>query len=458
MTAMLKRFKITWRFYEAALLGLIFIAGGVGFVSAAAAEAYRQGQDPRLLIAPALIPVAIIGLCFIIPHTALSLRKVSFDQLMLPITALIFCIGMTMIWRLRGSDGILQQITRGLVPGMLICTVLVSWSPLIDYVRRYAVAIGLAGLGLLFLTGLFGVQDETGARLALKLGPLPSVQTSEMIKIALIIFMAWYIDREGRAAEGRAMNFLWFRLPSVRYIAPAAMFIGAATLALVAMSDFGAVPILGALFIAMLFAGFDTRIFITITVFGLVMGVIVGLVLAQTWDLPATIQYRYLAFQNPWSTQMMPNGYTIAEGPGYQIQQALYAVIAGGVTGTGLGMGNPTFIPLAHSDFILAAIIEEMGSAVGIALLVLYAILVLRIFRVVLLLPRGQVFERMLLIGIGVHLFTQAFIMAGGTFDLFPLTGVTLPFLSMGGVSLMVNLIEIGFALTLMQRIDKRPA
>lgn len=454
---MLQRLKITRRFYEAALLTVIFLIGGVGFVSVAVAEAYQQRTNPWTVIVPSLIPVVIIGLCFSILHIALSLRKITFDQLILPVTALLFTIGVTMIWRLRGIEGILQHITRGLVPGVIICTALIVWAPLVEWVRRFAVPIGLTGLGLIFLTGLFGVQDDTGARLALKLGPLPSVQTSELIKIALIIFMAWYIDREGRAAEGRAMNFLWFRLPSLRYIAPAALFVGAATMALVAMSDFGAVPILGVLFVAMLFTGFETRIFMTIVVFGLVMGLFVSLVLSQTWQLPATIQYRYLAFQNPWSTQMMSNGYTIADGPGYQIQQALYAVIAGGVTGSGLGLGSPTFIPLAHSDFIMAAIIEEMGSAVGIALLALYAVLVMRIFRVVLLLPRGQVFERMLLVGISVHLFTQVFIMAGGTFNLFPLTGVTLPFLSMGGVSLMVNLIEIGIVLALMQRVERRP-
>lgn len=150
----------------------------------------------------------------------------------------------------------------------------------------------------------------------------------------------------------------------------------------------------------------------------------------------------------------MPNGYSISEGPGYQIQQAVYAVIAGGVTGSGLGLGSPTFIPLAHSDFILAAIMEEMGSAIGIAVLVLYAILVLRIFRVVLLLPRAQVFERLMLIGIGVHFFIQAFIMAAGTLDLMPLTGVTMPFLSLGGVSIMVNLIEVGLVLVIMQRVQ----
>ena len=186
------------------------------------------------------------------------------------------------------------------------------------------------------------------------------------------------------------------------------------------------------------------------------MGLLVGLVLSQTWHIPGTIRYRYEAFKNPWSVAMMPNGLTIAEGPGYQIQQAVYAVIAGGVTGSGLGLGSPNFIPLAHSDFILAAITEEMGSAVAIAILILYAVLVLRIFRIVLLLPRGQLFERLLLIGIGVHFFAQAFIMAGGTMNLIPLTGVTLPFLALGGIALLVNLTEIGVALALMQRVERQ--
>lgn len=452
------RFQVFWRFREAFFLLLVFLTAAVGFVSVSAAALYRDGLDPSPAVRPALIPVLVIAAAFAVPHVVLSLRKVSFDQTILPITALLFSIGAMMIWRLRGMDGILQQITRGLLPGLIIAAVLIAYPPLMERIRRWAVPIGLIGLLLLFLTGVFGVQDETGARLSIKLGPLPSIQTSELIKVALIIFLAWYIEREGRAAEARALSLLWFRLPALRYITPAALFVGAATLALVAMSDFGAVLILGALFIAMLFVGFETRIFFTIAALGLAMGLLVGLVLTQTWDIPSTIQYRYLAFRNPWSDMLMPNGLTISEGPGYQIQQAIYAIVAGGVTGSGLGLGSPTFIPLAHSDFILAAIMEEMGSAIGVAALVLYAVLVLRIFRVALLLPRQQLFERLLLVGIGVHFFTQVFIMAGGVLNLIPLTGVTMPFLSLGGVSLMVNLIEVGMALALMQRIERTAA
>lgn len=450
---MMQNATFRWRFTEMGLLVLVILIAAVGFMTVSAADQVRQGADPNAALLPALIPVFGIAVAFLGLHILLSVRKVQVDQMILPVTALIFVIGAAEIWRLRGESGMVQQLGRGLLPGVVISAALIAWRPLVEYMRRYAVFIGLGGLFLLFLTGMFGAVDETGARLSLRLGPL-SMQTSELIKIALIVFLAWYIEREGRAAEGRARKVLFFRLPAPRYIAPAAMFVGAATLALVKMSDFGAVLILGALFVAMLFTGFETRIFLTITALGLAMGLFVGLILSQTWHVPSTIYYRYLAFRNPWSVQMMPNGYTIAEGPGYQIQQALYAVIAGGATGTGLGLGSPYFVPLAQSDFIMAAIIEEMGSAVGIALLVLYAVLVMRIFRVVLMLPRGQVFERLVLIGIGVHFFTQAFVMAGGTLNLIPLTGVTMPFLSLGGVALMVNLSEVGIVLALMQRVQ----
>jgi cell division protein FtsW (lipid II flippase) len=444
--------KIHWRFQEALLLLVAFLIAGIGFYSVSAAALYRQALPPGSALKTIILPLIAIVLVFTILHVILSIKKVVFEQTILPITALLFILGMTMIWRLRGEDGVFQQITRGLLPGFLVVCAFLLRPTLLEKIRRWAVFIGLGGLFLLFLTGILGVKDETGARLALGLGPL-SVQTSEIIKVALIIFLAWYIEREGRAAEGRAHTLLWFRLPALHYLTPAAAFVGAATLALVAMSDFGAVIILGSLFITMLFIGFEPRIFITIAALGLGMALLVGLVLSQFWTIPATIQYRYLAFRNPWSSQLMPNGYTVAEGPGYQIQQSVYALIAGGVSGAGLGLGSPTFIPLAHSDFILAAIFEEMGSAVGFAILMLYAILILRIIRLVLLIPSTQVFERLLLSGIGVHFFTQVFIMAGGTFDLIPLTGVTLPFLSLGGVSLLVNLVEIGFILALIQRV-----
>ena len=139
-----------------------------------------------------------------------------------------------------------------------------------------------------------------------------------------------------------------------------------------------------------------------------------------TWRIPAVMQIRFIAFVNPWSTaELVVNGrhlgITISQGPGYQIQQSLYAVIAGGLGGTGLGFGSPEYVPLAQSDFIFAALLEEMGAVVGFAVLALFAILLFRLLRLAVLLPREQTFERMLLTGIAFHLFIQMFIMVGGT-------------------------------------------
>jgi len=435
----------------------------LGFGLVWGAQQVQAGEGSLAGLPVALFSaLAAVGL-WIAFHLALRWRGMRGEQVFLPVIVLIFSLGLIVIFRLRGEAGAWQQITRGLLPGLLIGGAFALRPGWVDWMRQRAVPISILGLMLALATAAFGVQDESGARLSLKLGPLPAIQTSEWIKLALLIFLAWFVDREGEVVEGRARVFLGrLRIPPVRYFIPGALFVGVATLALVAMSDYGAVLILGTLFVAMLYAGFQTRLFGTIAVIGLALAVLVGVALALTWDVPAVIQTRFLAFLNPWSTAEVvidgrPTGLTISEGPGYQIQQAVYAAASGGLTGTGLGYGHPEFIPLAASDFIFAALLEEMGAIVGIALLALYAILLLRILRIAVLLPREQVFERLLLVGIGVHFFTQVFVMVGGTLNLIPLTGVTIPFLSLGGSALLTNLFEAGLVLALAQRLEASP-
>jgi len=448
---------------ESAALLMTLVILGLGFVLVTAAGNLRAGRPLDTSLLPALLPPLVTGLTLLGLHMLLLWRGVAVEQVLLPAVAVIFALGLIIIWRLRGDEGAWQQITRGWLPGALLSAVLIARPRWMEYIRKSAVWISGVGLFLTALTALFGAVDETGARLALKLGPLPAIQTSEILKVSLIIFLAWYIDREGAAAEGRAITlFGRLRLPAVRYFMPGALFVGMASLALVRMSDYGAVLILGLLFVAMLYAGFETRTFLTVAAIGAGFAVLAGLVIATTWELPATIQNRYLAFMNPWSSAPLlingqPTGLTIAEGPGYQIQQAVYAIIAGGVTGAGLGFGVPQFVPLAHSDFIFAAILEEMGGGIGLAILTLYGVILLRLFRIAILLPHNQVFERLLLTGIGVHFFAQVMVMVGGTLNLMPLTGVTLPFLSLGGMAVLVNLLEVGLALALAQRLEVRP-
>lgn len=405
-----------------------------------------------------IVPGLVVGGLFFV-HALLIRVASKQEQFIWPITGFLVSIGLILIWRLRGPDAIWQQLTRGWIPGLVLVTILIAKPTIIEQIRRrWAFYIGGFGLLLILLTAFLGTPDESGARLSLKIGPLPAIQTTEFVKLALIIFLAWYIERVGEAAEGRARVFGFLRLPALKYFVPGLLFVFLATLALVKMSDYGAVPILAGLFVVMFYTGFQGRTFLTTALIGLALSLIVGVVLAVVWEPPATIQERVLAFQDPWSEEEVvingqPTGVTVSEGPGYQTQQSIYAIIAGGISGTGLGYGTPYYVPLAHSDYIFAAVVEEMGMAIGLAILAFFAILFLRMLRMAVVLPSGYVFERLLVVGITVHLVFQIAIMIGGTINLIPPTGVTVPFLSLGGAALLVNLMEVGLVMALASRL-----
>lgn len=464
----------TLRIYEFGLLllvGLIFAFGlflaGAGLQASVSAPLSQGPSSPvvgeggggdRGLIG-LFLPVLYLLVGLMLLHFVLIFRQARGEQIILPLVGLLMALGLTMIYRLVGLDGVWQQLTRGFTPGLLVALAFAAWPGLVERLRRLAVPASLVGLALPFMTALFGEVDDTGVRLSLKLGPLPAIQTSELIKLALILFLAWYIEHQARRVEGQARPILgWLRLPPLGYFVPGALFTALGALALVAMSDYGAVIILAFIFVAMLYAGFETRTFFTVAAIGAGLAMIVGLLLALTWEVPDLIRYRFIAYQDPWSTEIiildgMPTETTVSQGPGYQIQQALYAVAAGGVGGTGLGFGTPDYIPLAYSDFIFAAVLEEMGGATGFAILAAFAIVLARLLRLAALLPPGQIFERLLLVGVTAHLFIQVFYMVGGTLNLVPVTGITVPFLSLGGTSVLINLTEIGIALGLLQRV-----
>ncbi len=443
---------------EAILLIFVFLTAVLGFGLLAIGMQVAREQSPFAGLPAAVLPPLVIGITAFGLHSLLRYRRTNAEQLILPIVALLLTIGLLMIWRLRGPDGFWQQTLRGLVPGAILMAAFILKPDLLDSLRRAAPLLIVVGVALPILTALFGEVDESGARLALKLGGLPAIQPSEIIKLTMIIFLAWYIDRQGRRVEGRARPFLgWLRLPGLQNFIPGLLVVVLATLALIEMSDFGAVLILGMIFIGMLFVGFETRIFLSVALIGVCLAAVVALVLSVYWDVPNVIRQRFMAFQDPWSEEMIvvdgrPTGITISEGPGYQIQQSINSIVAGGLSGTGLGFGKPEYVPLAHSDFIFAAIVEELGTIIALAVLFLFMLLLMRIMRTSLLLPNGQIFERVLLMGICIHIFVQAFVMVGGTINLLPLTGITIPFLSQGGMALLVNLLEIGIVLAIVQR------
>jgi hypothetical protein len=136
-------------------------------------------------------------------------RRLQGEQIILPIVFLLLTFGLLMIWRLRGPDGFWQQVSRGLLPGLVVVSVLILRPRLVERTRRLAIPIAIVGLLLPIAAVFFGEVDESGARLALKLGPIPAIQPSELIKLSLVIFLG-FIDREeieGSTALG------WLRLP-----------------------------------------------------------------------------------------------------------------------------------------------------------------------------------------------------------------------------------------------------
>lgn len=145
------------------------------------------------------------------------------------------------------------------------------------------------------------------------------------------------------------------------------------------------------------------------------------------------MKIRVITWLNPW-------GYI--DGKGYQITQSLFAISEGGFFGTGLGLGHPYFIPHADTDFIFSAICEEMGLFTGIGIIMLFLILVYRGFKIAL--RQGNKFYRILALGISVLFGIQSFVILGGVLKVIPLTGITLPFISYGGSSILSSFIALG--------------
>ena len=235
------RLPLAARKTEALLLLAIFGAAGLGFLLTSLDLAVRYGQPLWAAALPALIPPVLLAILFGGLHLVLRSRRAQMEQLLLPVVALLSAIGLVMIWRLRGDSGVYQQLLRGFLPGAAVIGLFILRPQWVERIRRWTLPISALGLALALATAFFGVVDETGARLALKLGPLPAIQTSEILKLALIIFLAQYIASEAEKAQARGSPVLgWLRLPAARYVAPGLLFVAMATLALVVRC-----PILG---------------------------------------------------------------------------------------------------------------------------------------------------------------------------------------------------------------------
>lgn len=344
--------------------------------------------------------------------STMILRKISkSDVILLMIVNMLFSIGVAIIYRLDPALGKrqLQYYLFGLL--MFFVTYLIlrsnqSWHKLSKVYFGISV--------LLFLVTLVFGSYLGGAKNWIFIGNI-SIQPSEFIKVPLAFYIASFYTHYNEYAK---KPFGKYYMNLVVYI-----FIGFLFL----QKDLGTALIFFGTMILSQFVYDKDRKLIILNMLAMILGSIVA------YFLFSHVRVRVATWKDPWSD---------IDVTGYQITQALFAMASGGLFGSGIGLGRPDYIPVAESDFIFSAICEEMGIFMGIAVVLLFMILVYRAIKISLI--QKDKFYSILAFVIGILFALQTFIILGGVLKLIPLTGVTLPFISQGGSSMIAGFILLG--------------
>lgn len=345
------------------------------------------------------------------------------DPVLLPLAVFLASIGLTLILRLR-PDLFVQQ-AMWLAAGLLAFIITAISFRQAENIAKYKYICGITGIVLLLITITLGV-DIGGNKNWIILGPL-RVQPSEFAKLLIIVFLAAYLSERRQLLTYATRHYGPVTLPHPRFIAPL-MALWALTMAmLIIQRDLGS---------ALLY--FGTTVIMTYMASGKWEYVVLALGLfftgsAVCYYLFPHVQVRIDIWLNPWADP---------SGRSYQIVQSLFALGSGGILGSGLTFGYPNIIPEVHTDFIFAAIGEELGLAGTAAVIMAYILIVYRAFRTALASPIP--FTMLLASGLGVLTALQVFIIIGGVTKFLPLTGITLPLISYGGSSMVSSFILLG--------------
>jgi cell division protein FtsW (lipid II flippase) len=447
--AWISGFRPRWRPRELGLLVLASVALFAGSVSLGATERANAATGdvaalPTQLLAPAdagLLGIYLGGL--LLAHLALVVIGRRTDQVVLPTVGLLGGIGLLLMERLpqslAGNLGGLAQtqliwllIALGIVTALGVAVRNDAW------LRRYKYTWAAVGVGLLLLAFVFG-RDVNGARLTLSIGPV-SGQPSELLKVILVVFLAGYLSENRPLLVEESSRVGPIRLPPLPYLAPMLAMLAIALGIVVVQRDLGAAMLFFLVFLLLLYVATARLSYVALGVVAFIAG---GWVLYQVFG---HVRQRVDIWLDPFADPA---------GAGFQVVQALHAFARGGILGTGLGGGLPTVagrppIPALHTDFPLAALGEELGLIGILAILGLYLVLIERGLRIAA--SAHDEFRALLAAGLAIVVGVQAFIIAAGNLKLVPLTGITLPFISYGGSSLLANAVIAGLLIALSDR------
>ncbi len=397
-------------------LGLVLLAAVITGAAYVLAALGKNASMPAR-IGPFLGSVIAL---LVIAHLAVRKWAPGSSPLLLPIAALLHGMGYVMIARLSDRLAGLQA-TWSLVAVAAFVGVLVSLRRVTDLLRYQYAFLGV-GIALQLLPLVPGIGFSSGgARIWVSIGPI-NFQPGEFAKLCFAMFFAGYLAEQRELISTGGKRVAGLQLPDVRTFLPVVLAWGVSVVVMVAERDLGSSLLFFTLFVVMLWIATERTGYL---LFGTGLFV-VGAVIA--YQLFGHVQDRVSIWLDPWSQY---------NGKGYQIVQGMFAFAEGGMSGTGLGLGDPGRIPAVKTDFIFAAIGEELGLIGGTAVLVAFVLLMGSGLRTAV--RTDNAFEKLLAVGLTTILGVQAFIIMAGVLRVLPLTGVTLPFMSYGGSSLVAN-------------------
>jgi cell division protein FtsW (lipid II flippase) len=392
----------------------------------------------QLAIEGKVVPTALFypgaaAAVFLILHVVMRIFVPRADGLLLPIAAALTFLGLVLIYRLDSKLALDQLIWLAVAA---VCFVLVVvFMRNYESLAQYKYTLGIGALLLLASTMVLGTEVN-GARLWLQIGPL-HFQPSELAKVLLVVFLAAFFAEKHELLSISTHRVLGVPLPEIKYFVPLLLMWGVSVLMMIFQKDLGSSLLFFGIFICMLYAATARKsyVFVGIALFAL------GAYLCYLGF--GHVQLRVMTWLHPF------NPVTI-QGKSYQISQSLFALSSGGVSGTGLWLGHPTFIPSVTTDFIFSAVGEELGLLGAVSVVLMYVLFVARGIKVAL--AHRDDFGKLLAVGLVSIIAIQSFLIMGGVTRLIPLTGITLPFVSYGGSSLLANFILLGLLIVLSHR------
>jgi cell division protein FtsW (lipid II flippase) len=426
------------RWTEAKLLALVALAIVVGSISL---NLTVTGEFAPYDAAGLLVYLGALG----VAHVAQVLAGRRSDQILLPTMAMLGGISLLLMQRLPqdlvtnsigGTTlGLGQVQLMWLVLGLAITTTVGIVVRSDTWLRRYKYTWAAVGIALLLLVFVFGTETA-GSRLTLRLGPF-SGQPSELLKVILVVFLAGYLSENRPLLIEQDTRLGPLRLPPLPYLAPMVAMWAIALGIVVVQRDLGAALLFFTVFLALTYAATGR---VSLVLIGTLLFLLGSALMASIFP---HVGERVAAWIDPWADPL---------DSGYQILQSLHAFARGGLIGMGLGNGLPMIggrlpIPEVHTDFPLAALGEELGLVGVVAILALFLVVIQRGLRIGA--AAADDFRSILAVGLSLVIGVQAFIIAAGNLKVLPLTGVTLPFISYGGSSLLVNALVIGLLLAL---------